>query len=214
MQRNVRLGALVLVAVAGLALAAVAAAKGPVQVCGAGRCATIGDERAVPIPLVVTAATRLLPPVAPAPYYVIRYAEVGGALGYWIPSAGLVRIRTQDRAAWLTPSRAQAARLRRVTRGLAPRAAPAQFETVEVDYGKVEDPRGYMTLYSIGTPVAAAPDAGGWARIFAFSNRDTPWSDGTNKLAIARRGPYLRRDGQIVLITGDVADRIRARLPL
>jgi hypothetical protein len=203
-----------LAAAAGLVLTGVAAAKGPLQACGANRCAMLGSERFPPIPLSVTAKTRLLPPATPAPYFVIRFRGGGGVLGYWIPSAGLVRLRTQERAAWITPTRAQAARLRKATGGIAPKQAPVRFETVELGYEKVEDPTGWLSLYSIGTPVASSPGAGGWMRIFAFSNVDTPWSDGVNKLAVSRRGAYLRRDGQVVSIPAETADRIRARLPL
>jgi hypothetical protein len=201
-------------ALAALALAGVASAKGPVQLCGASRCATIGDERVPSIPLAVTARTKLHPPAAPAPYYVVRYARVGGVLGYWVPSANLVRLRVHERAVWVTPTGAQVGRLRKVARGVPPKAPPRQFEAAEVGYERVDDPSGWMSLYTLGTPVESAPDAGGWTRIFAFTKADTPWSDGTNKLAISRSGAYLRRDGQRVSIPSDVAERIRARLPL
>jgi ABC-type amino acid transport substrate-binding protein len=205
---------LLLAALAALVLAGVAAAKGPVQLCGASRCLTIGDERVPAIPLAITAGTKLHPPAAPAPYYVVRYARVGGVLGYWVPSANLVRLRVSERAVWVTPTRAQVARLTKVARAVAPKAPPRQFEAAEVGYERVEDPTGWLSLYTIGTPVASAPDAGGWTRIFAFTKVDTPWSDGTNKLSISRSGAYLRRDGELVGIPADVAEQIRARLPL
>jgi hypothetical protein len=139
-----------------------AAAKGPVQLCGAQRCGMLGDERTAAFPLVAPAGAKLRPPAAPAPYYVVRFRDVGGARGY----------------------------------------------------RKVEDPRGWLSLYSIGSPVASAPRAGGWVRIFALSNLNSPWSDGRNELSVSRKGAYLRRDGQLVSIPADTAERIRARLPL
>jgi hypothetical protein len=205
---------LVLAGIAALVLTAAAAAKGPVQVCGADRCVALGAEGALPVPLGLTNTMRQLPPAAPSPYFLTRMPHLG-AIGYWIPSAGVYRLRTQKaRAAWIRLEPAQAALLRQATLGLDARGAPSRFEYVHVDGETVAQPRGYMRLYTIGTPVAAARGAGGWLTIFASTEAHTPWTDGMNQLAISRRGAYLRRDGQIVRIPQAIADRIRARRPL
>jgi hypothetical protein len=213
----VRRPALLLTGLAALVVVGAAAAKGPVQVCGAHRCGLLGSERAVAFPLAVPAGVELLPPARPAPYYVVRFRDLRGELGYWVPAAGVVRVRTQrdDSAAWFAPTRAQSRALRRATRGIAARRTPSGLDTVEVGYQRVEDASGWLSLYSVGTPVASAPDAGGWIRIAVYTKSlSSPWSDGTNRLAVSKAGAYLRRDGQLVAIPAGVADRIRARLPL
>jgi hypothetical protein len=205
---------LVLAAIAALALVSVAAAKGPIQVCGSHRCVALGAEGSPPVPLGLTNEMRLLPPAAPAPYFVTRMPHLG-AVGYWIPSARVYRLRTQKaRAAWIALDPAQVAMLRRATRGIDARGAPTRLQLVHVDGRKVAQPRGYLRLYTIGTPVAAAARPGGWLTIFMSAQTNTPWTDGMNRLAVSRRGAYLRRDGQLVRIPEAVADRIRARLPL
>src|SRR6266516_1763130 len=81
------------VALAGLVLAATAQAKGPIQLCGPASCAPLGSETAPPIPLGAGPEMQLVPPVAPTGYYEIRFADVEGVLGYWVPAAGAVRLR-------------------------------------------------------------------------------------------------------------------------
>src|SRR5207302_228490 len=79
---------LVVCAAAALAPAPQALAKGALQLCGSSGCAPLGPEGSAGpmIPLGVGTGARLAP-VAPAPFYRIGFAEHGGTLAYWIPSA-------------------------------------------------------------------------------------------------------------------------------
>jgi hypothetical protein len=205
----------------GLAVALVvapsAAAKGPVQLCGAGGCVTLGAETAAaPVLSVPTDAARIAPsPVAP--YYVIRFADVGGPLSYWIPSAHALRSGGTGAPVW-TPVPAPAADLlTRAAATLAPKPAPTNLSFVRVGRRAVAHPRGYLRLYALGAPVAdPGAAAGGWERIdlYSFAHWATPWTDGSNVVAISRRGAFLRRDGEVVRIPAALAARIRAREPL
>jgi hypothetical protein len=203
--------------VVALAVAPSAAAKGPVQLCGAGACVTLGAETAAaPVLSVPTDAPRLAPaPVAP--YYVIRFADVGGPLSYWIPSAHALRSGGTGAPVWTTVPAPAADLLARAAATLAPKPAPTTLSFVRVGRRAVAHPRGYLRLYSLGTPVTdPGAGAGGWERIDVYSYREwqTPWTDGSNVLAISRRGAFLRRDGEVVRIPLALAERIRARKSL
>ena len=201
-------------AVVAAALAPAAHAKGPFEICGRSACAVLADEAVGPgFPIGTIASPVSVAPAAPAPYFVIRFRDLDGALAYWIPSAALIRVRTDaGTAAWLAATPDEAALLRAKTAGLAPRPTPI-VEDAAVDLRSVRDPRSYLALYTVGTPVASAHGAGGWLRIDVWG-ASTPWTDGSNALAVSRRGAFLRRDGQLVRIPLALARRIRARLPL
>ena len=206
------------ITVAAAAVAAVVApaalAKGPFEICGRSGCAVLADEAAGPgVPVGMVRAQTGAAPAAPAPYFVIRFRDLPGALGYWIPSAATIRVRNgAGSALWLAATPEQAAMLRAKTVGLSPLRPPVVTQA-GVDLRTVRGPRTYLSLYTLGTPVASAPDAGGWLRVDLWG-ASTPWTDGSNALAVSRRGAFLRRDGQLVRIPLAVAVRIRARLPL
>src|ERR1700704_5171778 len=84
--------AVLLVLLAALVGVPSAAAKGPFQVCGATGCAVLGTEDAPPVRLGADGAEVVAAPVAPVPYFVVRFAEFGSTNAFWIPSAGLLRL--------------------------------------------------------------------------------------------------------------------------
>lgn len=205
-----------LVVIAALAVAPSAAAKGPVQVCGARACVRIAPEGAAAAPFVgvpVDAARLAPPPVGP--YFVIRFSDLGGVLSYWIPTAGVLRFVAQGAAAWIAPSGATADALARATAALAPKRTPTTVGFASVGGQIVPRPRGYLRLYSLGTRVADPGAAGGgWLPVYLYGTPETPWTDGFDSLAVSRKGSFLRRDGQVVRIPAAIARKVRARQPL
>jgi hypothetical protein len=206
--------AFVLVVVAALVAVPAAAAKGPIQICGAHACVTIAAETAAPQFVGVGANVRRLPPPPVAPYYVIRFAAVGGPLSYWIPSVRTLRLVGGSVAAWARPSAETADLLTRTTATMAPKPTPTLPSYVTVAGKLVRDRRGWLRLYSVGTPVTGESPPGGWLPIHMSSYPETPWTDGTDSLAVSRRGSLLRRDGELVRIPAAIARLVRARAPL
>jgi hypothetical protein len=195
-----------------LCVAPSALAKGPFEVCGPSACAELSPETQLPVRLGVAASTPTLAPVAPAPYFVIRFHDFPDALAYWIPSAAVLRLAPQNGSAvWVAPLPSEASLLREKTGDLRPYAAPTNV-LAAVDGRRVSGGDGYLRLYTIGR--AAKPvGAGGWLPIWLLGGQ-SPWNDGTNRVAISRRGSFLRRDGRVVRIPPALARRIRAALPL
>jgi hypothetical protein len=188
-----------------------AAAKGPFQLCGATGCAELGPETAPPVRLGADAAAAAVGPVAPASYFVVRFAEFGSALAYWIPSAGLLRLtRSNGGNVWVATLPAEDALLREKAAGLTPFAAPAHL-AVTVNYTPVKskDADSYFRLFTIGTPLAAEPAGVVWQPIWVHGGA-SPWNDGVSSFAISAKGSLLKRDGQVLRISAALAKRIRA----
>ncbi len=202
-----------------LSLAAVpslsAKGTGSIQLCGAARCVTLDADVGFAEELGegrFAASLERAAPAGPSPYYVLRYADAGGTIGYWVPSADLLRLG-QLTSRWVVAAPDLVAEFGRATVGIAPRPAPVRAAATAVDFKPARGAATYLRLYTIGTPAASAPGAGGWLRIFVVG-AETPWTDGANSLWISRRGGYLSRDGTVARISGQVAQRIRHGLPL
>jgi hypothetical protein len=207
---------LLLVAFVVLAVAPAAQAKGPFQVCGASGCTVLAQEAQIgAMPLRVfelpdgTAASG---PAAPAPYYVIRFADFSNAVAYWLPSASLLRVSQNGGVVWRPTLPNEEAFLRDKTAGLAPYPTPS-INHVLVDYERVKRPTGYAQLLTMGAPRTTSPTAYKWLDVW-LSGPVSPWTDGTVSVAIARTGSYLLRNGVVFAIPKTVADRVRKRLPL
>lgn len=213
-------------AVAGVVAAAAimfvpqASAKGPVVICGATGCAPLGNETSVLKwqPGYYPAVSRVAPAM-PSSYFVIRFADFGGPLAYWVPGAEVLRVGERT-IIWARPRPEELATLRAATAGLdsyrAPKAARA---AVDADPSKAVDMRSarggttYLQLFSLGEPVVRAAAPRTWLQIWVMGST-TPWTDGLNSLWISRRGSLLLRDGTIVRIPAAVAEQIRRRAPL
>src|SRR6266516_4574922 len=151
------------VALAGLVLAATAQAKGPIQLCGPASCAPLGSETAPPIPLGAGPEMQLVPPVAPTGYYEIRFADVEGVLGYWVPAAGAVRLRDAvGLAAWVAADANQLALLQQASAGIAAYTAPTKAD-VWVNGAFVRSPVGSVDRrrqLGLDLPQGQLPQAG------------------------------------------------------
>jgi hypothetical protein len=188
-------------------------AKGPLQVCGASGCATLGPEADAPIWVANMPGASSLTPPAPAPYFVVRFAEFGAAQAYWIPSASVLRSFQSTTAVWAAIAPDAEAALITLTAGLQPYPAPKRTVAF-VDYENVKRGETYLRLYTIGTPVVASPPASTrWLGIWLHGGT-SPWNDGMSSFWISEKGSLLKRDGQVLRIPPAVAKRIRAHLPL
>jgi hypothetical protein len=189
-----------------------ASAKGPFQVCGASGCAVLGDEMQPPVRLFGVPDGPTIATPAPAPYYVVKFADIAETLAYWVPSVSALRIVPQHgTGAWVSALPAEVALLRAKTTGIRPYAPPTRVDAY-VGYDHVARAFGWLKLATVGKPVAlSAPRA--WLEITFFGGH-SPWNDGSSQLRIARTGNYLMRDGVTLTIPKLVADRIRKRLPL
>lgn len=167
----------------------------------------------VVITLIVTLGfDTAIAPVAPSPFYVLRVADFGGTRGYWIPSAGLLRLG-QLTSRWVVAHPDETAALRRATAGIPPHQPPRGATATAVDFKPASGGRGYLRLYTIGTPTRTAPSAGGWLRVFVVGEM-TPWTDGGNSLWVSKRGAFISGDGTPARISARLASRIRRGLPL
>ena len=197
-----------------LASAPQALAKGPgaIQICGAWQCAMVGDATQPRVRVFSGPLDASVAPAAPSPFYVLRFADVGGTIGYWIPNVGLLRLG-QLTSRWVSARHDETVALALATAGIAPHPAPRGQAATAVDSRPARGGRTYLRLYTIGTPTPAAPDAGGWLRVFVVGAM-TPWTDGANSLWVSKRGGFIRRDGTIARISANLASRIRLGLPL
>jgi hypothetical protein len=210
MGRTILLAALV--AASALAAAPAGYAKGPLQVCGASGCVDLAPETETGKWVSAPGESSLAPP-APAPYFVLRFAEFGSSLGYWIPSASVLRTFQSTTAVWSAVAPATQAALVQLTGGIRPYAAPTRAVAF-VDYDNVKRGVTYLRLYTIGTPVVTAPPAStAWIGIWLHGGT-SPWNDGMSSFWISQKGNLLKRDGQVLKIPAAVAKRIRAHLPL
>ena len=162
MRRVLMIGMLVLFASA--LHAASAAAKGPVEICGADACARLGSEADSVVGFWGQAGRPRVGPAFPAPFFSIRFSDLPGSpLAYWVPAANLLRVGYQG-ATWVRPSVAEVAVLRAKTKGMRPRSQPRSV-TVGVDVEPVRGDLSYLRLYTIGTVTASAAGNGGWLKL-------------------------------------------------
>jgi hypothetical protein len=137
---------------------------------------------------------------------------VGGTVAYWGTKASALRIVSQNGpSGWIAIRLDEAALLADKTAGLRPYSPPLRVKAY-VDWEPVKHPSGWLKLATVGEP-AAVSSSRKWLEIWLVGG-SSPWNDGSAHLAISRTGNYLLRDGAVVTIPKQVADRVRKRLPL
>jgi hypothetical protein len=200
----------------GLALVPQALAKGPIELCGPDACAQAFDEGPGLARLLGTTAPPTQVTMPPAsPYYVVRFRDMGSQpLGFWIPAAGVFRETDafNRTAMWTRPDADTAAAIAQASSGIAPYVPRAN--TVQIGGRTVARPRGWITLFGIGTPTTVVPNPHAWVPIWMWAREQSPWADGLTMIWISYSGPYLLRDGHVLQIPQRVASRVRHALPL
>jgi opacity protein-like surface antigen len=206
---------LMLVAVLALLCAAPANAKELLgaQLCGASGCAT---ERQAALfegqggPLGGGTAA---PPAQAGPWYrgALLLGDRGKVYGryafYYVPDGRLVVQPGMDgqTTTWLKAQGALGGLLERLAAKLRPFATP-KLADVAINGKLATDPQSYLRLYSIGSKAETYPTDTRSVQIVLETTHRTPWSDGNN-LVVYPGSNLLLRDGEIVSIPGDVADR-------
>jgi hypothetical protein len=217
------------VAVSVLAVASGADAKGPpsgFQACGQNACVTItpNDAEALAIKLFYGDGSRELfaPKVVPGPFYTLRWHFEGDMhTGYYVPALNLFRyvgdpaspaVSSTSLVHWMHLDAQGQAALGRAFTPLQPYARPTPTR-VTVGGRDVADPESYLRLWSVGKATYKWP-TGRFLKVVIASATPSPWTDGNAHLSIARRSPYLLRDGTVVRISAGLARQIRARVSL
>lgn len=206
---------LMLVAAVALLCAAPANAKELLgaQLCGAGGCATerqagLSEGHGGPLGDGLTAA-----PAQAGPWYrgALLLGDRGKVFGqyafYYVPDGRLVVQPGMDGqpTTWLKAQGALDGLLERLASKLRPFPAP-QLADVAVNGKLATDPQSYLRLYSIGSKAQTYPTDTHSVQIVLETARRTPWSDGNN-LVVYPGSNLLLRDGEIVSIPGNIADR-------
>jgi hypothetical protein len=106
---------------------------------------------------------------------------------------------------WLKAHGALGGLLERLAAKLRPFPAPKLVD-VAINGKLATDPQSYLRLYSIGGKAKTYPTDLRSVQIVLETAHRTPWSDGNN-LVVYPGSNLLMRDGEIVSIPGDVADR-------
>jgi hypothetical protein len=191
-----------------------ASAKGPISLCGVGSCVQIGTQE-TSVRWWGGAYESHVAPVAPAPFFKLRFANGYAPLAYWVPSVGVLRVLSQNGPAiWVQPRPDEIEALNQAAASLRAFAAPKRV-TVAVDAELVR--RGaatYFRLFTMGTPVGRATGAKGWLPI-DLRGGETPWTDAYSWMWISKAGGFLKHpDGDVRKISLRLAQRVRNRLPL
>jgi hypothetical protein len=206
---------LMLVAVVALLCAAPANAKELLgaQLCGAGGCATerqagLFEGHGGPLGGGMVAA-----PAQAGPWYrgALLLGDRGKVFGryafYYVPEGRLVVQPGMDgqTTTWLKAEGSLAGLLERLAAKLHPFPAP-KLADVAINGKLADDPQSYLRLYSIGSKAETYPTDTRSVQVVLETARRTPWSDGNN-LVVYPGSNLLLRDGEIVSIPRDVADR-------
>lgn len=192
-------------------LASAATAKGPIQFCGVGSCTTFAEEGAQAMSQ-LTGSSAEPESIPLQPYYVFRFGDLGGPLGYWVPGLGLLRW-AQPPTRWHRPAPETAAAIAAAVAALEP-LAPPRAADVFVDGGR-EVRRGAAFLQRLFTAGVRAPAPGStrWLGVFVFGV-SSPWTDGFSSVWISRRGAFLRRGGKTFRVAPGFAASVRDGTPL
>jgi hypothetical protein len=126
---------------------------------------------------------------------------------------------------WVTP-----ARIAQAARELRPFPSPRLVKVVVGDRRVAKGPNSYLLLFRVPGPDEAIPDPAGpppqpgatreiaayarrverhWIRVYLSSERESPWSDGRTALWVGRKLDLVSRDGEIVRIPHELAERVR-----
>jgi hypothetical protein len=207
---------LMLVAVVALLCAAPANAKELLgaQLCGASGCATerqagLFEGHGGPLGDGMSAA-----PAQAGPWYrgALLLGDHGKVFGhytfYYVPDGRLVVQPGMDgqTTTWLKAQGALGDLLERLAARLRPFPTPKLVD-VAINGRHAADPQSYLRLYSIGGEAQTYPSDTRSVQVVLETAKRTPWSDGNN-LVVYPGSNLLLRDGEIVSIPGDVANRV------
>jgi hypothetical protein len=143
-----------------------------------------------------------------------RGKVVGKLLFYYVPGGGQVVQPGRDGqvTTWTRPE----ARLAAVVAALADRIEPygtPRLTSVTLNGRPVRDPQSYLRLWTLGHEATGYPSGIDSQQVVFYSDPASPWSDGNYVVAYAKSN-LLLRDGKVVGLPKDVAQRVAARASL
>jgi hypothetical protein len=200
---------------ASLLVAPTAVAKGPIQLCGRSGCVPLmaADEIHSSVRWQPGEFPTTVRPSGRSSFYKLQYTGFG-PVGYWVPAARKLRLLLAQGgpARWVVPSSTEEAALAAAAQDLAAFPAP-RSATVAVDLHIVRHAETYLRLFAAGTPAQPGRSPGGWLPIFMWGGA-SPWNDGLDRLAVSRRGGWLKINDVTLRIPDRLAAQVRQRVPL
>lgn len=143
--------------------------------------------------------------------------KVAGKLPfYYVPGAGGGLIVEPGRYGQVTAWTRAHGKLGALVAALAQRIEPygtPHLTSVTVNGRPVRDPQSYLRLWTLGHKATGYPDGIDSGQIVFYSDPASPWSDGNYVVAYAKSS-LLLRDGKVVALPKDVAERVAARASL
>jgi hypothetical protein len=85
--------------------------------------------------------------------------------------------------------------------------------SVPVNGRAVRDPQSYLRLWTFGDKATGYPDGLDSGQVIFYGDPASPWSDG-NYLVASAKSNLLLRDGKVVALPKNVAERVAARASL
>jgi hypothetical protein len=145
-----------------------------------------------------------------------RGKVVGKLPFYYVPGDGGGQIVQPGRYGQVTVWTRAQGKVASLVAALAARIEPygtPQMTSVTVNGRAVRDPQSYLRLWTLGKKATGYPDGLDSGQVVFYSDPASPWSDGNYVVAYAKSN-LLLRDGKIVALPKDVAERIAARASL
>lgn len=145
-----------------------------------------------------------------------RGKVVGKLLFYFVPGDGGGRVVQPGRYGQVTVWTRAQGKIGALVAALAGRVDPygtPHMNRVTVNGKPVRDPQSYLRLWTLGHKATGYPDGIDSGQIVFYSDPASPWSDGNYVVAYAKSS-LLLRDGKLVELPKDVAERVAARASL
>lgn len=143
-----------------------------------------------------------------------RGKVVGKLLFYYVPGGDEVVQpgRYGQVTAWTHPDPKLAAVVAALAKRIEPYATP-RLTSVTLNGRPVRDPQSYLRLWTLGHEATGYPSGIDSQQVVFYSDPASPWSDGNYVVAYAKSS-LLLRDGKVVALPKDVAERVAAHASL
>ena len=156
----------------------------------------------------------IVQPATPAPWYRgnLLLGEGGRLFArvpfFYVPDAKLIMQpgSGNEQPSWWHPDGALEAIIESLADKVKPFPTPSDI-AVKANGKPVADPQSYLRLFTIGSKTDRYPTENDFVDITFTSTRPTPWTTG-NLMVLYPKSHLFIRDGQMVAVSSDTADRI------
>lgn len=141
-----------------------------------------------------------------------RGKVIGKLPFYYVPGDGGGQVVQPGRYGQVTVWTRAQGKIGALVAALAARVKPygtPHMTLVTVNGKPVRDPQSYLRLWTLGHKATGYPDGIDSGQIVFYSDPASPWSDGNYVVAYAKSS-LLLRDGKVVELPKDVAERVTA----